>query len=270
MPSLQNKCIPPGEYILMPELPEVETIKRDLELLVLNKTIVETLVLLEKSLLNPMNIKIEGKIIKIQRIGKYIIIYFENFYLLIHLRMTGKLIYFNNSQDIIHKHTRIIFKFADSSVLIFNDIRTFGRIECGSGSIHLEKLGIDALDIKNIISSKKPIKLHLLNQSEIAGIGNIYAQEILFSAKISPLRLTQTLTNTEKELLITKIKDILHEAIKENGTTISDYRRIDNKSGNFQNFLKVYGKVSCPICEKKLTIIKQAGRTTRYCDSCQK
>ena len=264
----------------MPELPEVETIKRDLLKKVLNKEIIEVKINLSRSLENPQNLSICGKIKDIKRLGKYLILHTPNSILLIHLRMTGKLIYHPISSGFDEKHVRVIFYFKEGDCLLFNDVRTFGKIEVlpAQTSIkELKKLGIDALsnefDLKTFSdickAKRKPIKTLLLDQNLIAGIGNIYAMEILFAAKVSPLRISATLNNDELSRIHKHSFEILNLAIKHNGTSISDFRRVDDKTGEFQNFLKVYGKKKCPVCDAELTKIKQGGRSTTFCEHCQ-
>ncbi|MCL1827108.1 MAG: DNA-formamidopyrimidine glycosylase [Candidatus Cloacimonetes bacterium] len=266
----------------MPELPEVETIKRELEAMIIGKTIKKTEALLDRAFINKDGFDTNGQIEKISRVGKYLLIDIaDKCTLVIHLRMTGKLIYEtkNTTQD--SKHNRVIFYFKTGDRLVFNDIRTFGLVEVLPYQTPLQSIkdiGIDALSddftfaLFDEICRKKavPIKNLLLDQKLIAGIGNIYAQEILFWAKISPERVASKLYTKERKRIYEQINRILLKAIKHNGTSISDYRRIDNKTGEFQNFLQVYAKKVCPVCKNTLTKIKQGGRTTTFCSSCQK
>ena len=266
----------------MPELPEVETIKRDLEEIIIGKEIKEIKIFLPRAFVNQSNQDIYGKIESISRIGKYLLIDIKNkSTLIIHLRMTGKLIYVENSENLPLKHVSVIFFFSGNDGLLFNDVRTFGKIEVipyKTPLSTLKKIGIDALAKKftfsyfSIICTAKkiPIKNLLLDQTKIAGIGNIYAQEILFYAKINPERKANTLSKSELKRIYKNIFIILNLAIKHNGTSISDFRRVDDKTGEFQNFLKVYGKKVCPECGGNLKKIKQGGRTTTYCACCQK
>jgi formamidopyrimidine-DNA glycosylase len=263
----------------MPELPEVETICNDLKKVILKKTIINHSVLLKRSFLNDNNLDIYGEIESINRIGKYIEISIKNkCKLLIHLRMTGKLIFQENCNENVDNHVKIIFIFSENQTLIFHDVRTFGFVEVVPINYDVKvnkKIGIDALsDCFNLeyfmkIINKNSIKNLLLDQTKIAGIGNIYVQEILFYSNVSPLRSANSLTKNELLKIISNTKKILKLAIKKNGTSISDYRRVDNKTGEFQNFLKVYGKVSCSKCHQKLTLIKLNGRVTRFCANCQ-
>ena len=265
----------------MPELPEVETIKLDLEKLILNKTITKTKVLLNKAFINPKKVDVHGKICNIDRIGKYLIIDIENqCSLIIHLRMTGKLTY-DKKYGVDPEYCRVIMFLDAKDALIFHDIRTLGMIEVvgyKKAKERLKKIGVDALSkdfaidyLIDICSKRKVnIKTLLLDQFAISGIGNIYATEILFESKVSPLRVVNTLKPAEIKLIYQNINKILTLAIKHNGTTVSDYRRVDDKTGDFQNFLKIYGKETCPVCKKELVKIKIGGRGTRYCSVCQK
>lgn len=271
----------------MPELPEVETIKNELEDSVLNKQISNIEVLLERSIINHTDTDINqilGKITNIKRFGKFITISIdEKFLIAVHLRMTGKLIYnpFKITTESKSKYTRIIFWFNDNTCLFFDDVRTFGKVEIYPFCIDIikeKKLGIDALDekfnknlLQKIVKNKSiPIKVLLLDQTLIAGIGNIYAQEILFDTNISPTRKSCSLDSKELFNIVESSKKILRLAIKHNGTSISDFRRVDDKTGEFQNFLKIYGKKNCPVCESEIVKIKQGGRSTSYCKICQK
>ena len=264
----------------MPELPEVETITRELKENILNKTIENIEVLNTKSFVNPDDIDINGEIETIDRIGKYIVISIkEKATIFIHLRMTGKLIMCHGEET--PRYIRIVFTFTDKTTIYFQDIRKFGRIEVYPYKTQLtqiKKIGIDALDKKlhlhlfeKIITSKKQdIQSILLDQTLIAGIGNIYMQEILYDAKISPIKNANSLKTKEIEKIYKSTIKILKIACKYNGTTISDFRTIDNKTGQFQNLLKVYGKKTCSKCKQPLTKIKNKGRTTTYCQKCQK
>jgi formamidopyrimidine-DNA glycosylase len=198
--------------------------------------------------------------------------------------MTGKFII----QDKIietEKHSMIIFS-TDTENIIFSDIRKFATINLINTlklyeNSYLKNIGIDpTLDnftydiFKEIINSshKKTTKAFLLEQTKIVGIGNIYASEILFNAKISPERIIGSLTNIEINTLHGSIVSILKEAISLRGTTFSDYRDGFNKKGGFQNKLKVYNKYNetCSSCGEKIKKIKQNGRSTFYCNTCQK
>lgn len=286
----------------MPELPEVETIRRGLRQKILNKKI-KSVVLSPKAIIRNQKdffIKnsINNKFINIDRVGKLLIFSFEknNLVLLIHLKMTGQLIYRDKyssvtagghnlpaaSEVLPGKFTRAVFNFSDNSSLFFNDMRRFGylsiikRNELGKVT---EKYGFEPLsddfnleDLKGIIKNKNiSIKQFLLNQEMIAGIGNIYADEILYSARILPTRPAGRLNPGEIKKLYRSIKKILEKAIEAKGTTFKDYADSDGKKGNFSSFLKVYGRANkdCYGCAGQIKKIKLGGRGTYFCPSCQ-
>ena len=263
----------------MPELPEVETIVKELRGCIVGKSIV-----LIEELYQGTLVKLKAEpldypfvIEKISRRGKYIIITTDRISLVIHLRMTGKLIH-ECSQGVA-KHTRAIIHFSDGAKLLFDDIRTFGKMYIlpeDSPTFLEVKLGpepfssefnIDYLS-KTFKRLKTSIKSALLNQKIVAGLGNIYVCEILYRAEISPFKRVSLLTEDELIRLIRITKEVLTQAIACNGTTISDYRRVDDKSGEFQNCLAVYGKKTCPIGHNIMRV-KTCGRSTFYCPECQ-
>ena len=267
----------------MPELPEVETIVRSLQAVLVGKKIT-TIYEIRKGILQDsveelQKIFLKKQILQIFRHGKYILFDFEGDYFLVaHLRMTGKFIYPSKKQSI---HDRVVFVFEDKQKLAFNDVRCFGTIEKflkKNSFICKKKLGIDALAqtlsaavfYNKLRSKKKSIKKYLMDQSQIAGIGNIYACEILYKSSISPFRLTNSLNLQEVDKLLINIRKILTLAISYNGTSISDYRRVDGKTGEFQNFLLVYGKngQKCTLCKEPIQ--KEKGQqSTYYCPTCQ-
>jgi len=291
----------------MPELPEVETIKNDLKQKILKKEIKKVDLRLKKIVKSPVKsfvLDLEGnKFTNIERRGKLLIfdLFQENKYLLIHLRMTGQLIYQKNKEiiagghsdggknndDIINlpnKYTHIIFHFNDNSQLFFNDLRRFGVVKIVNEK-ELKKVlnnfGVEPLEksfslkvFQDIIKNKGGnIKAFLLNQKYIAGIGNIYADEILFEAKVLPSRKVDSLKKEEIKKLHQAVKKILKKAVKHRGTTFNNYTDARGQKGNFTKFLKVYKreKKKCLKCKKGIIIkTKIAGRGTRYCDKCQK
>lgn len=287
----------------MPELPEVETIRQDLQKKIVNKKITQIVINKEKIVHNNSKefvSRLKNQSIKnIERIGKLIIFKFHktSFSLLIHLKMTGQLIYKQNqeitagghnypalSKKLPNKHTHVIFKFADKSKLFFNDLRQFGYLKITDAEetkSTISKYGIEPLtknftlaNFSQIIKNKKTkIKNFLLDQKNIAGIGNIYADEICFDAGVLPDRTLNSLKKSEIIKLFSGCQKIIKKAIKHRGTTFSDYRDTNGKKGNFLQFLQVYGRGQqlCLKCNKN-TIIKKkiAGRGTHYCANCQK
>lgn len=263
----------------MPELPEVYTVARDLRKNIQGKTLRE-IESLRAGTVRWQQTSAEvlpQKIRSVSRRGKFILVHTESKYIiLIHLRMTGRL-YLN--QGTPQPHTRAIFHFSDGEMLFFDDPRTFGTIsihQADSRFESLEKLGPEPLSkmfdkkiLHDRLSNRKiSIKEALLNQSVLAGIGNIYASEILFRAGIDPRKISGELGGSELERLYDSIRSVLRSAIRFNGTTISDFRRMDGSQGQFHRFLRVYGKEHCD-CGASLTRIKQNGRSTWFCPVCQ-
>lgn len=264
----------------MPELPEVQIIVNGLNQKVLGKEIKEIIELRPGTVIWQNPVTSLGNINSISRRGKCILIQTSNDYkLVIHLRMTGKLI-FETDLAKTSDHARAELILNDNTKLIFDDVRTFGKIQILKKNEEIEafqKLGLEPLSdefdagyLKNKLKNRKaPIKNILLDQRVIAGLGNIYVAEILFRSKIDPRVPGNRLNKKQLESIIKQTKIVLKEAIKHNGTTISDYRSVEDKIGEFQNFLKVYRKEYCE-CGNQIKKIKQAGRSTYYCPVCQK
>jgi formamidopyrimidine-DNA glycosylase len=276
----------------LPELPEVETIKRTLEERIVGKRIKCIQVLLEKMVL-PLNveqfkIRVEGSIITgLGRRGKYLLVHLSfASVLIISLRMTGRLIFVPSGKDIlVNKHTHLVFEFDDGSFLYFNDVRKFGTIHCVpveklDNCPEIAKLGPEPLGpefsetlLKEMLHTRrKKIKQLLLDQTFIAGIGNIYADEILFQAGIHPETLSKSLTSRQVHSLFRAIVGVLNEGVKHRGTTIKDYVDGDGITGNYQDYLKVYGRKGkkCYNCGKQIETIKLGGRTAHFCPGCQR
>lgn len=292
----------------MPELPEVETIRRDLNKKILGKKIEKVKVSkrrLVKNNLNNFYATIKGNSIQnIHRIGKLLIFELakEKKFLLIHLKMTGQLVYKNKKEitagghslrgenlkeqaggDLPNKYSHVIFSFEDGTELFFNDMRQFGylRIVDEKKLLEIKKdYGPEPLDknfklskLEKIFANRRSnVKSILLNQKLISGIGNIYADEILFSAKVRPDRISGGLTKQEIKNIFLSSKKIIKKAIKNRGTTFSDYVDSQGREGNFSKFLLVYGKEGekCSRCKNIIIKTKTAGRGTRYCKNCQK
>lgn len=264
----------------MPELPEVQTIVNGLNQKVLGKEIKEIIELRPGTVIWQNPFTSLGNINSISRRGKYILIQTSKDYrLVIHLRMTGKLI-FETDLAKTSDHARAELVFSDNTKLIFNDVRAFGKIQILKITEEIEAfkmLGLEPLSdefdasyLKNKLKNRKaPIKNILLDQRVIAGLGNIYVAEILFRGKIDPRVPGNRLKKKQLEIIVKQTKTVLQEAIKYNGTTISDYRTVEDKTGEFQNFLKVYRKEKCE-CGHQIKKIKQAGRSTYFCPVCQK
>ena len=271
----------------MPELPEVETTIRGLQSIV-NSTIqnikIYTLKLRFDIPKNILKIQRNIKIKSINRKGKYILLNLSNnFTIVIHLGMSGRLRLINTNKFQRKNHDHFILRTNKDHYLVFNDTRRFGHLDYGETDSIFEKkyilnLGPDALGDKltdkylfsKINKSLIPIKQILLNQGIIAGIGNIYASEILFNAKISPLEKGKDISIKECKQLIISIRKILKKAIKAGGSTLRDYVSIDGTLGNFQSNFKVYNKAGLKILGKTVIKIVQYGRSTYYCPDIQK
>ena len=269
----------------MPELPEVETTVKGLSV-ILNEKIsnvkIHTSKLRFKIPNNIINILRNSKISNLRRIAKFIIIDLDKDYsLIIHLGMSGRLKTADKSYKTI-KHDHFVMYFLSKKILIYNDPRKFGFIDIvQTKDLQKQKyilsLGVDALSpdlteqiiFEKISKSEVPIKQILLNQKLIAGIGNIYASEILFDSKISPLTLGKNLEISLIMKLIKSIRKILKKAIKFGGSSIRDYKSIDGTLGNFQSNFKVYNKEGKKIGDDKVKKIIQYGRSTYYCPRLQ-
>ncbi len=270
----------------MPELPEVETTIRGLNILI-NKKVIKIITNTKKLRYNiPSNISYkfkDQKIISTERIAKYILInFFNNLTLIIHLGMSGRL-KVTKSSYVENKHDHVIILFGNGYKLIFNDPRKFGFIDIAATlelnqKKYISSLGVDALSIKfntkymytKIKNSAVPIKQILLNQYIVSGIGNIYACEILYDAKISPLIQGKDLNINQIRLIIKSAKKILKKAISYGGSSIKDYRSSDGTLGNFQSNFKVYGKEGQKVSKFEIIKIVQYGRATFYCPGLQK
>ena len=278
----------------MPELPEVETIKSQLQKLIIGKKIKAVDIFLPKMVKAPLRdfkqAVLGAKIKKVGRRAKVLIIELDNGWSLInHLKMTGQMIFSKrlvaNSKQLKSKHTHIIYIFSDGSRLLHNDLRQFGwvkLIKTAAVKEFLEKdYGPEPLD-KNFtlkkfqeISNKKPkarIKQFLMDQKNIAGIGNIYADEILFAAGINPLRKIGALSDKEIKKAYQAIGKILSLAVKLKGTSSQDYLDAFGHEGNFAKELKVYGREGekCVKCKSEIKRLKIGGRSAHFCPACQR
>ena len=272
----------------MPELAEVETVRNTLKKRILNKKIKDVQVLYKNMLENDecdfKNILINNEFLDILRIGKWLIFELNEYYLLSHLRMEGKY-FIKNSSEKIEKHEHIIISFSDNTDLRYHDTRKFGRMKIvGKNELYnteeIKKQGKEPMDdtltstylLEKFKNKKLPIKTVLLDQTIISGLGNIYADEVLYAAKIHPLRNAKDLNEEECERIITASKKIILKAISEGGTTIKSYTSSLGVTGNYQKYLKVHTKENsiCEICHEKIKKMKVGGRSTYFCANCQK
>ncbi|WP_342252501.1 DNA-formamidopyrimidine glycosylase [Spiroplasma endosymbiont of Amphibalanus improvisus] len=276
----------------MPELPEVETVKRYLEKNVVNQTIKEVRLFNNKIVKEPevekfLNILKGKKILKIDRLAKYLFFILDDYVLISHLRMEGKYFYAKNDDDndIEWKHVMFSFVFNDGSELRYHDTRKFGTLNLQKISEYKNlkpylNIGYEPFNSKltpeflqNSWKNKSiSVKTALLDQKIISGIGNIYANEILFASKIRPETPSKKVTLKQIEDLIEHSKIILLEAIKKGGTTIKSYHSGDGQIGEYKNNLKVHGRIkqNCFVCNSVINKIQLNGRGTYFCPNCQK
>ncbi|BAQ63815.1 DNA-formamidopyrimidine glycosylase [Geminocystis sp. NIES-3709] len=276
----------------MPELPEVETVCRGLNKATSGLTFIGVEVLLSRSLAYPKvdATFIEGiksrKIITWHRRGKYLLAQLSHGWLGVHLRMTGQLLWLTQDTS-LNKHTRIRLFFPDNRELRFVDTRTFGKVwfipndESPENIITgLQKLGYepfspdfsDSYLQSKLSKSRRHIKTFLLDQSLVAGIGNIYADEVLFKSNIHPLTLACDLTFSQISALRLAIIEILENAIEAGGTSFSDFLQITGVNGNYGGIAWVYGRkgLSCRICGTTINKMKLGGRSSHFCPQCQR
>lgn len=271
----------------MPELPEVETVKETLRKQVIGKIISEVFIYHENTIVFPTipllkeQIKNE-KILEVHRRGKWLLFELDHYYLLSHLRMEGKY-FIRDMMENKMPHELVKFCFTDKTSLRYHDTRKFGKMhlirkEDVWNSLPLNVLGLEPWDSKLTSSYLKakyqgktiPIKTALLDQSIITGIGNIYADEILYLSHISPLKKCSNLTKKEREDIIQYTREVLNHAISLGGTTIRSFSSSEGVHGLFQNELYVHEQKKCPTCNADILKIKVGGRGTYYCPNCQK
>lgn len=266
----------------MPELPEVETIKRELEQTVLGKKITGVVINNAKVIKLPEPEKFKKEILgrKIKNIirqGKALVLELSgNKSLMVHLRMTGQLIYPADT-----KKARVSFSLSSGKLLGYNDRRLLGELKLVDDWRSLkfiQTLGPEPFDLteaefKQKLSTKTTkIKPLLMDQTFIAGIGNLYVAEVLFRAKIGPQRQAKSLSAKEKATLFCQIKKVLTEAIHFKGSSIDDYVQVSGRKGNFVPHLMVYGREgeNCFTCKTLIKRISLGGRGTYFCPKCQK
>jgi formamidopyrimidine-DNA glycosylase len=266
----------------MPELPEVETIKRELEKAVLGKKITGVIVNNPKVIREPKQSDfIKGltnvRVKNILRKGKLLILELSSGKsLAIHLKMTGQLIYPGSG-----KTSRVSFKLSDGKWLDFNDQRLFAEMRLINDWHNLkfiqglgpEPFALSAGEFKQMLSNKKTkIKPLLLDQTFIAGVGNLYAAEALFRARVHPQRQALSLSDKEKEALFKEIKDTLREAVEHKGSSLDQYVQLSGSPGDYVKYHKVYGREGkpCLVCKTAIKRISLGGRGTYFCPKCQK
>ena len=271
----------------MPELPEVETVKRVLLPIVKDRTIVK-IDINRKTIVNNLEEEfisyyVNERFLDISRIGKFLIFHLTNDKVLVsHLRMEGKYIeLLENEPDT--KYARVVFHLDNNHKLCYDDSRSFGRMIISSETTFMKekeiaKLGPEPFiveDVTSLVNKCKrislPIKTALLSQELITGLGNIYVDEVLFASKIHPLTPAKLISKNEWETIIKESQRILNAAIKAGGSTIKSYHPGKDIDGNFQTSLLAYGRngQECAICHTKMRFIKVNGRGTTFCPHCQ-
>mgnify|MGYP003683072357 CR=1 FL=1 len=266
----------------MPELPEVQTVVNHIKNDLVGDEIVDIKAIWPKVFDNFNSIDFfkrnsDTKILDVSRRAKFIIIQFKDSILAVHLRMTGKL-YFN--KGILPKHTSAEVSLKSNNTLIFQDVRKFGRfylyknlnkINEHHGPEPLGKEFTKSIFFNILTNCKRNIKALLLDQSKIAGLGNIYADESLWLSRIHPNSISNKIPKNIISKLHSSIKFVLNKAIDHNGTTIINFSYANGQSGNYANELNIYGKkdLVCYKCKTEVVKIKVASRGTYFC-KCQK
>lgn len=274
----------------MPELPEVETVRRTLEQLVIGKRISNVSVFWPKMVKNPEDTAqftdaLRGQsFLEIGRRGKFLIFYTEDYALISHLRMEGKYS-LNNGGEPVDKHTHAIFFFEDGTELRYRDVRKFGTLHLflkGTEFTQAPLFGLGPEPFSEEFSighlaeklgkTNRKVKTALLDQRILVGLGNIYVDEALFRAGIHPERIANTLDGAEVVRLYDEIVATLGEAVEKGGSTIRSYVNSQGQMGMFQLDLLVYGRKGeeCKNCGTPLSKSVVGGRGTHYCPNCQK
>ena len=289
----------------MPELPEVEVVKRSLtskvQNLIIKKVMINDDRLRYRIDKNKIRRIVGLKLTKIKRRSKFLLFFFnKNMIMLVHLGMTGKFFfvdqknvkyktsfYYDINKEKDKKHDRVVFVFNNNKKLIYNDVRKFGFIKFFNkhnlhNNLHLSKLGPEPLEKKfnyiyfkkYIINRNRLIKDILMDQKFLSGLGNIYVNEILFLSKIKPTRKVKKIKNFEIKKIIKFTKSVLISSIKFGGSSIKDFSSSNGKKGSFQQHFNVYGKKkeSCSNvnCKSKIARTVISNRATFYCPKCQK
>ena len=272
----------------MPELPEVETVRRGLEKLILGKKISNIEIRYPKMIktdLNQFQKELPGQVIQsMGRRGKYLLFNLRDKVLISHLRMEGKYFYYPD-QVPERKHAHVLIHFEDGGTLVYEDVRKFGTMELLAPEL-LEayfiskKLGPEPTEqdfdlgrFKLALKrSKKPIKSHLLDQTLVVGLGNIYVDEVLWRAKVHPARISQSLTAKEARKVHDETINVLGQAVEKGGSTIRTYTNAFGEDGTMQEFHQVYDKTgqACSRCGSIIEKIQLGGRGTHFCPECQR
>jgi formamidopyrimidine-DNA glycosylase len=287
----------------VPELPEVETVRQGLSELIIGKTVASTLDDTPKSFPNTVadvnQFLIGAEIAAVRRRAKVLMIDFSTDYsLVIHLKMTGQLVYIDKdarfgaghpNDSLVNalpdKSTRVTIEFNDSSQLFFNDQRKFGWVKLmPTAEIpnlpFMKKVGPEPLELDFTAKQfadrftrrkKTSIKAAILDQSVVAGVGNIYADESLWGAKIHPKRLVETIKPAEFKKLYTELREVMNLSIEKGGSSNRNYVNAEGKKGSYMDFARVFRRegLPCPRCGTTIEKLRVAGRGTHICPHCQ-
>lgn len=274
----------------MPELPEVETVKRTLQHLIVGKTIEKVEIYWPKMIKKPVDSQqfaflLKGETIQdIARRGKFLKFILNEYVLVSHLRMEGRYSVHDDAND-INKHVHVIFTFTDGKQLRYQDVRKFGTMHLfpkGEEELSppLSQLGVEPFSdsftpeylYKGLQKTTRTIKTTLLDQKNVVGLGNIYVDEALHKAGIHPLKSAKDVTEDEARILHNSIVQTLQEAVAQGGTTVRSYVNGAGDMGMFQQYLYVYGRKDepCRHCGAPIEKMKVGGRGTHYCPNCQK
>lgn len=274
----------------MPELPEVETVRKTLKSLILHKQISNITVNWPKIIKKPQEVEqfidaLQGeRIVDVGRRGKFLIIYTDKYALVSHLRMEGKYGLFKK-EELLDKHTHVVFHFTDHTELRYKDVRKFGTMHLfkKGGEFQespLTELGPEPFSeeftpeylAKRLAKTERKVKIALLDQKLFVGLGNIYVDEALFRSGIHPERIASSLNSQEIAMLYIEIVNTLREAVEKGGSTIRSYVNSQGIIGMFQHELYAYGRKGeeCKKCGTPLVKTVVGGRGTHYCPSCQR
>jgi formamidopyrimidine-DNA glycosylase len=273
----------------MPELPEVETVRRGLNEFVRGRKIVAVRIAYERMIQSDLaefqTALIGQTILQVNRRGKYLLFDLGEKTLVSHLRMEGKWLIFPKREMPQNKHFHAFFNLSDNQTLVYQDVRKFGTLELVTTTdlpafFVRKKIGPEPteeeFDLKTfkaqLSGSQKKIKPYLLDQSLVAGLGNIYVDEVLWLSKIHPSEIARNLSSQKVAVLRKSILSVLAEGVKRGGSTIRSYKNVLGLDGTMQNYLQVYGKAgqACSRCGKPIAKYKLAGRGTHFCPKCQK
>lgn len=272
----------------MPELPEVEVVRLDLEKQIANGQRVLKFVFHRQDIRDPIPTKkinkLQGQVLKsIHRRGKYLLFGLENGFLISHLGMSGHWRYENIKNRQWRKHDHVEIHFDNDSCFIFNDPRRFGLFDYTDDLqkyAKLKDLGPEPLSdefsaavlFEKTQQSHRSIKTLLMDPKTVVGVGNIYASEILFKAGIKPQRQSRRVSLKELEKIVELTREILHRAIENGGSTIKTFQQTNGNSGKFQNEHQVYGREEkkCYRCSGVIRKVEISGRSSFWCPGCQK